>query len=561
MKYNTPRIKLVDIDSNIYEKLIDEGFNVSVGTFGCKYSVSKDTECSLNGNLDGLTETDVVIIDLQDHGEVSDNPLKEKQWLLGDRHTLSSRGSGEYFYPQNLYALQYQKDFHNILLNGKVVVVFAARKKQTTYNIVQIKDDTRYAPESELISNYDWIPDFYSNVKDCVRGNQITLEEKEMLDSIFKGCEHGVTYDTTFGIYETTEQSVLCKSALGETIGFIKSYGDDNFGYLVILPQVEDQYQIIKNLLVDFLPEISGELFPDFVKNTWVKNDDYLLPEIKQLIDRKKEITAKYEKNIVDIDLEIVRIEKEYDFLINILTSDAFSDYLVKNVIKTLGFIGFNHVIDVDEEVEGNRQEDLRIEYDNLIAIIEVKGHNGNPTEDDCQALLKYINRNMKKYSRTDIHGILIVNHQKMKEPKDRTYPAFTVEQIDDAIRDEYTLVSTYELYKACRLMQEGFLDFEEIKKELFTVGLFCAIPKTWQYIGKIQKMFKEKTVACVVFEGDSISIGNELIIENGNDYFTQSVIEMMVEGESKDVAVKGDKLSLKVDRPIRNSSNIYIRN
>lgn len=98
------------------------------------------------------------------------------------------------------------------------------------------------------------------------------------------------------------------------------------------------------------------------------------------------------------------------------------------------------------------------------------------------------------------------------------------IQIIQDAERDGYTLVSTWELYKITRLLQEKLVTFEDIHELLHTKGLFQAIPKSWSYLGDIGHMYnknQEGNIVCFNLEADLIEKGDKLVINNGNEYFT----------------------------------------
>jgi len=378
---------------------------------------------------------------------------------------------------------------------------------------------------------------------------------------MFKDCESEAMYRVTFDKYYN-KADAMCRNRNYDIIAILEEYGDEgNYGILIILPQFKDIYKLLNNLFQEILPIHKPELFPDFVKNVWVDNEEYILPEVKGLIDTKEKMMRDYEKQIDEIDEKILDMKAQYDYLTGLLTSDGQGDFLVNNVMKMLEYIGYNIVVNVDDIVEGNKQEDLRILDKDRFTVIEVKGHNGNPSEDDCQALLKYINRNMRTERRTDIHGILIVNHHKLKAPLDRPDPAFTEQQISDAIGDNYTLVSTWELYKSVRLFQKGLISFDDIDSGLHEKGLFKALPSPWQFLGKIQHQFKDNTIACFILEADRVNIGDELVIENGNEYFKIDVSEMQIDDKKVENAKKGDKLAISVGVPILKQANIYVKN
>lgn len=566
MKYEKPSIFFIDIDKAVEDLLSNNGFNITSGTFGAKYAVKRDTECGLNGKLDYLTEKEVVFVNLKEEDKYGINPLKSLQWCNGDGMTLASSDSGDTFNPRYLYAFKFKEEFEKILNNGGILVVFADKVVSENYNFINVSSRYKSRADSKSISNYDWIPHNHLKPINCIPGKELYYNEKVNIpvSKIFVGCEESVSYKCKFNIqdgYYFDTGVTLCSNKIYENVGYIKEYGkDDNQGYLIILPQVSDLHRIIKNLLTDILPILKPDLFPDFVKNSWINDDEYIMPDVKKIINEKEELIEKYEKKQKDLEKRIEEKKEEYSFLTNLLTSNAYDDVLVNNVKKTLEYIGYKNVIDVDNEIIGNRQEDLRIQDGELFTIVEVKGHNGNPTEDDCQAVLKYISRNMKQYNKLDIHGILVVNHHKLQPPFERPNPAFTKAQIEDAVRDEYTLVSTWELYKAVRLFQEKLILFEDINIGLHTPGLFAAIPKSWNYVGKIERLLKDKTVVCVYLKAPSIKLGDELIVQTGNEYLRVNVEEMMIDNINVDSAKLDDKLSINLKVPIKKQSVIFVK-
>lgn len=562
-KYEIPKILLVDVDTFTKNRLCDDGFNIDYGTLGKKYKEERYEECGFNYNLPYITEKDIVIINMKEDGSYGVNPLKSEP-NNGDHEGFIMPDGSNIFNPRCFSGLFYHKEFEKILNNGSIVIIFADKKYIEVYHPVDYNSGICVYKNKLKVSNYDWIPHAHLNPVNCVSGKEIYFnkETENVVKPIFSDCENDITYHCTFNVVDKQNEFVICKNNLNEPIAFLRKYGlEDTLGYIIVLPQFKDLYKPIKNLINEFLPLLKPEFFPDFVKNSWVDSEEYILPDVKTLTIKKENIIKEYEQKLKELDEDIINKKSEYKFLNGLLTSDGYDDFLVDNVMKTLNYIGYKDVVNVDDLVEGNRQEDLRILDNGQFTVVEIKGHNGNPTEDDCQALVKYISRNMKSENRVDIHGILIVNHHKLKAPLGRPYPAFTEQQISDAIRDDYTLVSTWELYKSVRLLQKELITFDDIDTGLHTKGLFNSLPAPWQFIGKIQHQFNNHKIACFYLEADKINIGDELIIENGNDYFKITIDEMMVNDKPVSTAKKGDKLSINIKTPILKHSNIYVKN
>lgn len=485
-KYQTPKILLVDIDEKTTNKLIEKGFNIDTGTFGKKYKSKPGEECGLNGNLPFLTEKNIVVVDLKHKtGKVGDNPVYYEENSNADRTALFTPRGQNYFDPSIIFSYQKQKDFEKIIKNGGILIVFCDSLKEEVYYFKEYQGGIVYTHNNLSLNNYSWIPTNI-RVNNCEKGKEIIINNN-LGKKILTNYDDEIEYTCNFNIEFMNSAYPFFSNPIDEVIGYSESIeNDDDLGFIFFLPKFKDKYIPIINMFEELLPELKPELFPEFVKNSWLDDNQYIFPEVKKIIDKKEEIISKHKDYIDEINRKIDNTRKEYKFMTNILIANGYGDFLEDNIYKVLEFIGYENIKKTDEIVEDNRQEDFRIVNENRFSLIEVKGHNGNPTEDDCQALLKYINRTMRKKGRTDIHGILIINHQKLLPPLERKKPAFTSEQISDAKRDGYTLVSTWELFKAVRLMQKEIINFTDVDKSLHQSGLFKAIPPTFKYLGKI---------------------------------------------------------------------------
>lgn len=103
IKYEIPKILLVDVDKITQERLKNDGFNIDIGTFGNKYHVVRGEECGLNCLLPMLTEKDIVIVDMNaENIAIGYNPLANNQWTNGDKSIFTSSKGSSYFNPSYL---------------------------------------------------------------------------------------------------------------------------------------------------------------------------------------------------------------------------------------------------------------------------------------------------------------------------------------------------------------------------------------------------------------------------------------------------------------------------
>ncbi len=563
VKYENPKILAVDIDDKDVIKLKNSGFNVDEGTFGYSFRCNQYDEVNFNGKLPFITEKDIVVVNMLNDRTIKVWKDYKDNYPSSDRMSVYVPSGQKYFDPTCIYSRSCKKDLIKVLNNAGVVIVFASTKYVESYYYAQYKENSAKRYEDEEISNYDWIP-VKININNCRVGKNICAESKvpklkSLGEMLLKDNE--VLYQCNFGLASYIEGNILSNN-LGESVGYIDyiKTDDDKFGWIILLPQFKDKAKVIEILFKELIVRFRPDLFPQYVQNNWLNDEEYILPEVKKISEEKKRLEEEYNEKLNEIEKKKKEIEDKNKFLTNILIAEGYDKFLVDNVKAVLEFIGYRQVIDVDSQIEGgNRQEDLQILDSDRFDIVEVKGHKGNPTEDDCQAVLKYINRQMREKNRHDIHGILIVNHNRIIPPLERSKPAFTEAQIKDAERDNYTLVSTWELYKSARLLQQEIITFEDIDIGLHTSGLYKAIPTNWYSIGKIKHLFKEGTIACFYLAVDKISNGDKIVIQDNNDFFMQEIEEMQIDNNTVEEAVKGDELSIKINKSISKNATVYL--
>ncbi len=89
VKYDKPKILLIDVESSAFDTLSEAGFNVKAGTFGQPYKVQMSSGSQpliSEPRLPNYTEQEIVIVDL--HYEVAEYPVGEKSRPDGDHNFL-----------------------------------------------------------------------------------------------------------------------------------------------------------------------------------------------------------------------------------------------------------------------------------------------------------------------------------------------------------------------------------------------------------------------------------------------------------------------------------------
>lgn len=574
-KNKSPEILMIDFDSDISDVLIKKGFSVEKASFGKRFRLPNREEsmcCDIGGFIDNLIEKDVVIINMKQ--QQSNFYMNTKEiYNLADGSYIVSKSHQEVFDQISINSFMHKDLFFKMCDKETIFVVFADEKLEEEYEILEIKNGRTHS-SSNVISNFDFFPRCIS-VSEKIKSEKYEIINNDISNKVLKNYNGRMNSNCTFGITENTSTFPLIKNIYGNVIGYAKFFDlnkmptftsdkkDNRKITFIVLPQVEDFNLILDNILTDFLPSQYPDMFADLVKDSWVEKDCYMLPEIKNSFEQRRILESEYKKRLEEIDKKIKEEKEKNQFLYNIISSSGTGDKLVKNIIKCLEYLDYPKVVDWDEEndLEEN-EEDLHIyKNDKEYFIGEVKGVNGPPIEDDCNEIVKYKSRNCDKLDIPRIHGVNFFNFRKNVEPNLREEPGFTIRQIKDAERDKYTLVGTYELFKAIRLCQENILSKENVRKNLETPGLFKSIPNSFVKIGKINNLLKKAKVICIVLECDEIKAGDELLLVEGNDYYKSKIISMQVNDKDVTIAKKGDGVGIKIEGkfPNLNSTNIYL--
>ncbi|OGZ39397.1 MAG: hypothetical protein A3E90_02730 [Candidatus Portnoybacteria bacterium RIFCSPHIGHO2_12_FULL_40_11] len=77
--------------------------------------------------------------------------------------------------------------------------------------------------------------------------------------------------------------------------------------------------------------------------------------------------------------------------------------------------------------------------------------------------------------------------------------------------------------------------------------------------IGKVVHFYDKLGVAIVDLSSGGIKVGQEIKFKRGDDEFTQKVESLQVDHESVDAVKKGDSFGLKVDKPTKPGTEVYL--
>lgn len=558
-KYDKPKILLIDLPNETLKAVQEKGYNVKAGTFGSPYLVSKSNNYSkliTMADLPNYREQEIIFIDLTPPEKLSapegeeGTPKEEYDWWV--KHNLGEVD------PRPKVMLSVRDGFNRIIEHGGFFVIFAQpRIKQKTIWARSI--DYGLDEESEIkADNWSFLSIFepYNFEINYDSGKEMTVPEFDnvLLNLLRKNIKNSF-YSTIFKP-SPTSKSYSAPSILSKYNDWVGCIIDppNSKGRILILPQIYNKTEIVVSLLNEIIPEISPRLFPHQEGMKWVEREEYELDSITKLKRKINEIEEDAKRKIEEKSDEISMERDRFGFLHGILTKTG--DDLVLDVKSCLDLIGFNKVIDVDKEIiaensSKQNQEDLQVLDKSPSLLLEVKGLAGKPTEKDTTQVVKYVHRRMKEWDRTDVQGVVIVNHERNVPPLDRdNVNVFTPQQIADAENQGFTLITTWDLFLLIRGMQKWGWDSEVIRRLFYIEGRMPRIPIHYQPIGKIEKYWEEPHVVGVNVSENILNKGDRVAYLLPNGYLEEDTVSIQVENKNVDKAVPGDLVGIKTEFP-----------
>ncbi len=346
----------------------------------------------------------------------------------------------------------------------------------------------------------------------------------------------------------------LLKNQDDEVISYI-GYSK-NSGYELLLPVCDKKDELIDELLTSYLPEILPEIFPESKEFEWIKDKEFLHKEVFEIEEKKRVVQEDYESKIQLLNNQIDKINQHYKFFNDLLTETG--EELVQAICKYFEWLGFTEIkaIDGSEDV---LREDLQIIDNNKMYIIEVKGIGGTSTDAECAQVAKHRRKREKEHPDKIIFPIYIVNHQRYKHPVLRQNLPFSKDQIDYALSDERGLLTTWQLYKQYKLIEDKIFTKEETRNALCEHGVISLIPRNLKYIGTYSEYFKKPNAGILILNNTKIKVGNEVYAKKDERWIYTKINSIRVNDIDVEYAESGE-VGLVTDIELENGYEIFKR-
>jgi hypothetical protein len=570
LRFPKPKILVVDLNDDTAKTLKAAGYAVNVGSFGTPYKiVSQDNSYEpvvAEYNLPNYAEQEIVIIDLLP-AKALEKPPKEKQAIEGTYGHWGKRTHGE-IDPRPVSMAAYRHAFDKILAHGGAFIIFA---DYHTYNEIVYAQSTRRdldIDRSKTFDNWSFLTPLHSSRFETkfTHGSEISVpNQSRALGKLLARHLKGASFRCTLApkehinvnqIFYTNEffesWVVLATDKYGAPVAGVFAPGGDVKGWIFIFPQLSDKSSFIKEFLRDVLPELAPHLFPYAEGGKWIYRDDYQLPSILEMRQQVEQIEAEARERVKAVE-EKIRLEQEETSYLRALLTET-GDPLVKAVKKTLEILGFQSVIDMDEEMEkagdtSGRREDLRILDEPTTLLVEVKGITGLPTDADALQVQKYVVVRMREWGRTNVQGLEIINHQKGIPALDRENEApFRQDILVNAEEQQFGLITTWDLYRLARSYLKNNWKPEHVKALFLQFGRIRSVPLHYQFAGIVENFWEKVGVVGVRVKEANLRMGDRIAFELPVDFEEQEITSLQVENQQVELAEPSMLAGIKTD-------------
>lgn len=569
LKYQKPKILLIDLPEAAFKKVRDAGFNAQQGTFGSPYKVESSNEYKpliTRRCLPNFTEQEIIIIDLK-QPETLNEPEGGK--------IIDPDGKGYYIKPNRkridpraVVMLSVKHDFDRILSYGGLFVIFAEPRleqdivysKYVLDDSIPITDTYKFEKNELKFDNWSFLSFFDPGIIkiEADSGREISLPDHRNDHPFFQFIKKTIKNFEISAIFQSSENksfvwlTIMYNKYRNDVGGIIFPKLEDGKlakGRVIILPQIADKSDAIVTLLKEILPEISPHLFPDIEGQKWVEREEYEHVEILEYKSQKIKEQSILENKLIALDEKISEARRKLDFLHGIILKK--SDELVQDIKKSLEYIGFKDVRNVDEGIKngtkGMLQEDLQVHDKSPILLIEIKGISGLPKEKDTLQVEKYLSRRMKEFGRTDIHGVSIINHQRSTPGLERdNQNVFSQQQLEDAENHDITILTTWDLFLLIKGMIKWRWDPKVIRELFFKKGRMPRIPLNYKLIGRITHYWEKIKVLEIEILDDEIKKGQRIGYITENGYLEEEIQSMKINMRDVERAVQGESVTIK---------------
>lgn len=553
-KYDRPKILLLDVGEKSEKALKGEGYNISRGSFGTPYKVSKSAGYEpviFKAALPNYTEQEIIVVDLLAEEPTASppgekfTPMEELDWWA-----KCNRGVID---PRPRAMIMVQDEFVRILNNGGAFVIFADDRYRQDLALAQHfgryegLSITRKLP----YDNWSFLPVFLNLEIKSDHGEEMTaVDETHPLSRLLavhlKDGAFRCTFEPNWEIKD--EWLAIANNKYGAAVaGVIAPKKKSKGGWIFVFPRISRRAEFLAAFFKNILPDLCPHLFPHAEGQNWIHRKEYELPTVLEKVAQIAVVQSEAARKVEALEKEI-RVEREANqFLYDLIRGTGGN--LVEAVETALGILGFTVVVDVDDEMKKagrnkSLREDLRIHDASPILVVDVKGIAGKPADAEALQAQKHAFIYVQEQNRADVRGLTIINHQRLLPPLDRDNEMpYRKEILDNAVQLSLGLLTAWDLFRLTRGFLRNGWKHEHVKPLFYTTGRILPIPTHYEYVGIVKQSWK--SAFSVLIEAAELKVGDRLAIELPVDFEEQVILSLHLNDADVAVARSGDEVGI----------------
>lgn len=564
--FDHPQVLLLDVDTASELALREAGFNISTGSFGTPYKIAARDgmqQVIENGHLPAnYTEQEIIIADLVSRpptdlgrGQTASSPRQASWWTRADTGLIDPRPS---------FMSTFRGDFDRTVEYGGVFVIFAdARHNEGNFVFGHLGRDAfgrdQFMREDFYCDNWSMLSLLapYALVASFATGRDIRPIEAtghRSFDTLSRTiADHLSTASFSCTMqprtYQLKERWVpLATNRFGEAVATLIVPEEEAKGWVLLLPNLDDRPRFLKRLLVGVLPEMAPQLFPHVEGARWVEHSEYELPGVLDLKGHIRQVEEEARVRVGELEERITATRHDLGYLHDLLTEQGRP--LVEAVKRTLEMLGFRNVVDVDAELvaagQPDKDEDLRIEDGSPLVLVEVKGVRGTSSDDDALQVAKHIAPRMKKLGRTDVKGLVIINHQRHLPALEREQDPFRDLVVTSATEQDIGLMTAWDLYRVTRSFLANGWTHEHVRDLFYRSGRIRPLPDHYGPLGTVEKFRDKIGVVSVRLNEGELGLHDRIAFDLPWGFEEHVVESLQVEGAPVDPAPEGSLAGIK---------------
>ena len=471
-------------------------------------------------DLTDVEEQEVIFINTQRPEPSQQYPLTFPGRGVGAIWQRSSMGCID---PRPFIMSAVSESFECILGNGGLFIVMLSEEYQIDYTIGKHYGDV-IADEDLAQSSWGFLRELTHVNRAARNGQEITFVEP-----LLQRGASNARYRTAIASRYSNDSNwtTIATNKLGEPVGAILT-NDNRPGRILLLPQMPDFASVIVPLLTEWCSQWAPKFFPDHGASRWLMRPEYEQPAIN---DRRRQIDGIMSESaaqIASLEAEIVELRDGNENWYSLLNGTGRD--LVLAVIDAFRQLGFKNVIDVDEhEDPNNLREDIQILDGDPPLVVDVKGVNGTPSDDESTQSVKHALMRVRDLNRY-CKPLTVINSQRNVPPHDRDQIAFRKEIVENAERTDLGLMTTWDLFQLLRNIQRLGWDPSVVKPIPYRSGRISPVPENYSLVGSIVHVWEHSFGIIPSLE---LKVGMRVSIQLRDQFYEIPISTIQVDGHA----------------------------